>query len=777
MSNQENHRVDISEEVNEFLVESGENLDLLDQDLISLETHPGDLDRISSIFRTIHTIKGTCGFLGFDKLESVTHVGENLLSKLRDGTYTLTPELTDVLLELVDVIRVYLSTIEESGGEGDVEYPELIAKLSRLVDNGVDAEAELDESSTRTISENAFVFVNEKTLESNNKDPHKPGSASEVFTDCETSNDMEDGAIPSQGEVDRSGEVKGRTVPSAPGETKTGISESSVRVDVSLLDNLMDLVGELVLARNQILQYSSADTSSALTATTQRLNLITSELQESVMRTRMQPIGTVLAKFPRIVRDLSTGFDKRVRLEFEGKETELDRTIIEAIKDPLTHLIRNSVDHGIETPSVREVKGKDGEGMLKISAYHESGYVNIEIADDGAGIDPERVKAKAIEKRLLTPEMASRMTSREAIGLIFSPGFSTAEVVTNVSGRGVGMDVVKTNIEKIGGSIDVLSIPDRGTTFKIKIPLTLAIVPALIVSCTQERYAIPQTSLVELIRLDGEQVSRSISVIDGRAVLRLRGNLVPLIELAEILNVIEKSDLRKLDPINIVIVQTEHGPFGLFVDSVVDTQEIVVKPLGRQVKNVGVFSGATIMGDGRVALILDVSGLAEAAALSSNDSTVSARNNDVKSDQDEGRYDTFLVVKAGANSRYAISLSGIDRLEEFDQGQIEWTANAPVVQYRNRIMPLLWLASALGSSMSEEYPTCYQVVVHSSGARSVGVVVDEILDITEVKVTVDPYSARLGVLGSAVISGRVTEIVDLSIVVDSFLADYEGANA
>ncbi len=759
MSDTDNERVDVPEEVVEFLIESNENLDRLDQDLVALETDPSDKDRISSIFRTIHTIKGTCGFLGFTRLEAVAHVGENLLSKIRDETYSLDAEKTDALLEMVDSVRGYLAQISSTGTEGTEEHFELIAKLQGLVD-GTSAPKTRTRKAVRTksVSANAFVFSDEPETSTSKSDVEEPATP-----------------VVKEPSIEPKASSPSNEPKNPPTEVKNSISDSSVRVDVSLLDNLMDLVGELVLARNQILQYTSTDSSSTLSATTQRLNLITSELQENVMKTRMQPIGTVLTKFPRVVRDLAISCGKKVDLEFEGKETELDRTIIEAIKDPLTHLIRNSVDHGIEVPEQRRLLGKRESGVLKISAYHESGYVNIEITDDGSGIDPERIRAKAVEKGLIAPDLAARLTDRETTALIFAPGFSTAEAVTNVSGRGVGMDVVKTNIEKIGGSIDVISVPARGTTFKIKIPLTLAIVPALIVSCSGERYAIAQTSLVELIRLDEEQIAKSVAVIDGRAVLRLRGKLVPLVDLGSLLKARSANDVHLLDSINVVVVQGEHGPFGISVDGVVDTQEIVVKPLGKQVKDVGVFSGATIMGDGRVALILDVGGVSSAGALDGSESHgVGPKENG--SEEDSGHDSkTLLVVKAGDNSRLAISLESIDRLEEFDVGDVEWAGGAPVVQYRGAIMPLLWLSSALGSvPSSDEGQSTYQVVVHSVGSRSVGVVVDAILDITEVSLKIDPHTARLGVLGSAVIAQKVTEIVDLSVIVECFLSSYEG---
>jgi two-component system chemotaxis sensor kinase CheA len=477
--------------VREFLVESSENLDLLDRELINLEKDPGNRGTLASIFRTLHTIKGTCGFLGFTKLESVAHVGENLLSKLRDGELALTPEMTTALLAMVDAIRQMLASVEATGNEGERNDQELIQTLTRILQGSAGAAkaegltpppapaevapAELVVAPTAAVAASPVevAVAAPPVVEAAPKTEGKPEHA-EHSADHGPAPTIESGAQ---------------------SQSRTAASESSIRVDVTLLDKLMNLVGELVLARNQILQFSNAAEDAGLLAPSQRLNLITTELQEGVMKTRMQPIGNIWSKFPRTVRDVATMCGKQVRIEMEGKETELDKTIVEAIKDPLTHIVRNSVDHGIEKPEKRVAVGKPAEGRLLLRAYHEGGQVIIEISDDGGGLDSERIRRKAVEKGLITPEQAARMGEREGVNLIFLPGFSTAEKVTNVSGRGVGMDVVKTDIEKIGGTVDVQSKPGAGTTVRMKIPLTLAIIPALIVTSGGDRYAIPQISL------------------------------------------------------------------------------------------------------------------------------------------------------------------------------------------------------------------------------------------------------------------------------------------
>ena len=575
--------------INEFIVESYENLDQLDQDLVGLEKNPGEVSILSSIFRTIHTIKGTCGFIGFSKLESVAHVGENLLSKLRDGELTLNPPITSALLAMVDAIRQMLSCIEESQNEGDVDYSELIGTLTTLLKGESSETAPVPAESSPTAE---AVEASEEVAPVPQDEPPAQVLVPEAK--------KEESPAP---QAEPSGGVEKK-------QEKASMADTNIRVDVNLLDQLMNLVGELVLARNQILQFGDQGQDAAFAATTQHLNLVTTELQEGVMKTRMQPIGNVWNKFPRVVRDLATSCGKKIRLEMEGKETELDKTLIEAIKDPLTHIVRNSADHGIESPEDRKAAGKNEEGMLKLRAFHEGGQVNIEIIDDGGGIDPVKIKQKALEKNVITQEQAARMSDRELVNLVFAAGFSTAAKVTNVSGRGVGMDVVKTNIEKIGGTVDIQSKFKEGTTLKIKIPLTLAIIPALTVMTGGDRYAIPQVNLLELVLLEGEQAIKSVEFIQGAPVYRLRGHLLPLIYLHEELKVDKKEDN---DKVNIVVLQADERQFGLVVEGVRDTEEIVVKPLSQQLKGIPAFSGSTIMGDGKVALILDVMGLAQSA--------------------------------------------------------------------------------------------------------------------------------------------------------------------
>jgi two-component system chemotaxis sensor kinase CheA len=734
------------EVVQEFLVESHENLDRLDQDLVALERTPDDVETLSSIFRTIHTIKGTCGFLGFSRLESVTHVGENLLGKLRDRELALDADIVSGLLRMVDAVRAMLANIESTGGEGDGDYDDLVEELGRLGRGEVPLLGEILVEQTAATVEDVVHAVHAQE----EGDERQLG---ELLVD--------------EGVVRPNELVEALTVQA---EARSAVADHSIRVDVSLLDKLMNLVGELVLARNRVLQFTRADSDPGFVTTSQRLNLITSELQEGVMKTRMQPVGTVWSKFPRVVRDLALQCGKQVRIEMEGEDTELDKTIIEAIKDPLTHIVRNSVDHGIETPEQRLAAGKPAEGRLFLRAFHEGGQVNIEVSDDGAGIDVEKVRARAVERNLLTADQASRMGDHEVANLIFLPGFSTASAVTNISGRGVGMDVVKTSVEKIGGTVDLQPRPGQGTTLRIRIPLTLAIIPALIVVTGGDRYAIPQVNLLELVRLEGEQARTAVEKIHDTSVYRLRGNLLPLVDLRHELALPPREDEEgedRDDVMNIVVLQADDRQFGLVVEGVTDTEEIVVKPLGRQLKSIPTFAGATIMGDGRLALILDVLGLAQQARVVSAGRERNAPTGTTSSAVSTDDTQAVVVLRVGSDGRVALPLSRVARLEEFPRDLVERGAGHDVVQYRGEIMPLIDVAAALGLAPAGSDSELLQVVVHSESGRSVGLVVEEILDIVEEHLELASVASRTGLLGSAVVQGRVTDLLDVAAVVES----------
>ncbi len=623
--------------IREFLDESYENLDQLDQDFIALETAPHDHQRLASIFRTIHTIKGTSGFFGFSKLGAIAHAGESVLSRLREGTLVLDPAITTGLLDCVDAIRKVLKSIETTGQEGNSDFRALNEQLAKISASPKVSPQAKSSGSTPVTDSPATRQASIAPVAVTVKPPAPPQTPSTPPLPLPTAKSPPSTppiAVTSEGTLKPIAEAtSGENVvaPATPAKSseapperevaKASTAEGSIRVDVAVLDRLMNLVGELVLARNQLLQFTRYYEDRTLQGVTHRVNQITSELQQGVMKTRMQPISGLWSKLPRVVRDLAATCKKEVQLEMCGQETELDRSLIEAIRDPLTHLIRNSIDHGIESPEGRLAVGKPSMGMLRLSAYHEGGLVNIEIIDDGQGIAVDRIKRRALERGLITEQDAAIMSENELIQLIFMPGFSTAEKVTDISGRGVGMDVVKTNIEKIGGSIDILNRPGQGTNVRVKIPLTLAIVPALIISTNEQIFAVPQASLTELLTLEGEQAAHAIEMVHDIPVYRLRGKLLPLIFLDRMFGAPEDQSPLYRDKLHIVVVQAADVRFGLIVDEIHNTEEIVVKPLHQALTSMRVFSGATIMGDGQVALILDVTGLAWQAGMSSDESS------------------------------------------------------------------------------------------------------------------------------------------------------------
>jgi two-component system chemotaxis sensor kinase CheA len=676
----------------DFLRESRDNLDRLEQDLVAMEKDPACRKTLASVFRTIHTLKGTCGFFSYEKLEGIAHAAENLLSLLRTEKLAMTEEVANALLATADLIREILAQIEEHGQEGETDGSAVVEMLTRL-------------QTGQSIAARPVVSV-----------------------------------------------TSGETSPARSAET-------TVRVSIALLDQLMNMVGELVLTRNQIVQSARRTEDAGAAAAAQRLNTITSELQERVMKTRMEPIGNIWNKFPRLVRDLEQACGKKVRLALDGAGTELDRSLLDAIRDPLTHLVRNAVDHGIESPARRRAAGKPDAGQLAIRAYHEGGLVNIEMIDDGAGIDTRRVAAKAIERGLITREEASALSEREAIELIFLPGFSTVEAVSHISGRGVGLDVVKTHIERIGGMVDVLTEAGRGTTFKIKIPLTLAIIAALTVTCGGERYAIPQVNVVELLRIDART---GLERVHGVAVHRLRDQLLPILFLAHELQL---PDLSEDDGTHlIVVVQAGERRFGLMVEDVHDASEIVVKPLGLLLKGTPCLAGATIMGDGSVALILDIFGLARRAGLIAAEAHLQAAAGPKAGPVLEPG-ENLLIFGVG-DRRLAMPLAAVDRIEEFSRERIEWAGAREAVHCRGQILPLISVAEALNVPADRTGPgETVPAIVYTENGRSAALVVHCITDIVRGTAELQRGTPRRGVLGSAIIGERLTDLLDVRAVI------------
>lgn len=749
----------------EFLAESFENLAQVEQDLVVLEREPGDPARLASVFRAIHTIKGTCGFFGFGRLGALTHAGENLLGRIRDREIAMDREIADALLALVDGVRLILKRITSEGGEGNDDFEPLVATLNRLHDSRAPKPSPgHPASATPPVAPPAPAPAREPGLlapliASGRLDPEAVASAAreQQLGDPRRIGEIlvDRGALAAE-DVREALALGGDPAAHA-------LSEGSIRVDVHLLDVLMNLVGELVLARNQLLQKVSSSDFLDLPGTTQRLNLITTELQEGIMKTRMQPVASLCNKLPRLVRDVAAACGKEVRLELEGIETELDRTIIESIRDPITHLIRNAIDHGIEAPDARLAAGKPREGRLLVRAFHEGGKVNLEVCDDGAGLSVERIRDRALRANLVPADRASRLTDREWAQVVFLPGFSTAERVSTVSGRGVGMDVVKTNVERIGGAIDIDSRPGAGVTVRIRIPLTLAIVPALIVRVAGERYAVPQVNLIELIRIGSDRESDSIAEVADTPVLRYRGGLLPLIDLRATLG-LEAAPSGGADR-SVAVLHADAASFGLVVDAIDASQEIVVKSLGETLRRIPVFAGATILGDGKVALILDVPGLARHAGI-----TVRADRRDATAPATDvaparTAEGTLILCRVGRDWPVAIPQESIARLEEFPRSRVERVGDRDFVQYRNGILPLIPLAGLLGAAAGNAPGApegdAFHVVVCERAGRSVGLVVEEIVEIVDERLPAGLEDVRPGFAGTAVIRGRVTDLLDV----------------
>ncbi|GGN79117.1 ATPase [Actinoplanes lobatus] len=759
---------DLGEIVGEFLMESHENLDQIDRDLVSLEQEPDSRDLISRIFRAIHTIKGTSGFLAFSRLEKLAHAGESLLSRLRDGVQPVTPETITVLLVCIDGVRSILASIEENGTEAEVDIDSMIVKIQAQMNAPSDgAPAAAPTAASAAPAAEAPVSVEQETPTAPRPVPDPVAEQrqplGQILVDAGAAQATDvSSALQQQIEGDerRLGTIlleEGKAQPAAVSEAlqsqapKRSIADSAIRVDVDLLDTLMNMVGELVLARNQLVRGVMETGDSGLVRSAQRLGMITSELQEGIMKTRMQPIEHIWSKLPRVIRDLSNSMGKQVALVMEGKETELDRSLLEAVKDPLTHLVRNAVDHGIEDPERRIAAGKGPEGTLTLRAYHEGGHVAVEVADDGAGLDVDRIAEKAVQKGLLRPEQIPNMDKRDIMAMVFQPGFSTAAKVTNVSGRGVGMDVVKTNIENIGGAVSVDSTAGEGTVWRLTIPLTLAIIQALTVDCGDQRYVVPQVAVLELVFIDGNNTK--VEYASGAPVYRLRGKLLPLVRLDRALGLEVGGD----QGVYIMVLQADGRRFGLVVDRVLNTEEVVVKALNTRFKDIGLYAGATILGDGKVGLILDVSSLARRSHLA-----VDSERESVAEKRGQAAVGTErLLVTAVGERRVAIPLDTVTRLEEFPRDRIEHAGSREVVQYRGQILPLVRLSHLLGAYGEELEGDTVSVVVYSEGGKSVALVVDRIVDIAENSTTARRDAEEDGLVGTAVIQQRVTELLDV----------------
>ena len=740
----------------DFIVESRENLDRLDHELVALEQEPNNKDLLADIFRTIHTIKGSAGFLNLVKLEQVSHHTEDVLARLRAQQLVLDADMTTTLLSAVDYIKSLLFTIEKTGDEGDTNINEIVEELQALaegrevrkVEDRFIVEAEELERETE-----AELWIEERLSQ-----PPLPEEELELPQETDGLDEQ----------IQETPEDRTSTKISEVLEhLSSGVEDSRIHVDVQLLDQLMNLTGELVLARNQVVQFSTKFDDKGFRTVSQRMNAVVSELQETVMKTRMQPIKKVFGAFPRLVRDLSKLHGKNVKLSMEGQNTELDRTLIEAIKDPLTHLVRNAIDHGVESPGVRKKLGKPSTAKISLHAYHEGGLVNVEISDDGAGIELVRVKEKAIKEGLITPQKAEEMTERDLLHLIFRPGFSTARKITKISGRGVGMDVVKKNLDRIGGNIDVQTEPHKGTTMKIRIPITLAIIPVLIVMVDGRRFAIPQVNLEELIMVqDDAGKTKSIEKVHGAEVYRLRGQLLPLIRLNKVLNISKNNgNEAHNNTLNIVVLSAGDARFGLIVDDVGDTEEIVVKPLSSHIKQLPYYDGATIMGDGSVALILNTGGLFSTTQITPEEikkvEQVFAEEQEKVSMVTTAEHkQTIVLFRVSEKEYYGVPLAFVVRLEEFSASQIEYSGGREVIQYRNEILPLIRLEPYLNIKSIPDQETLSLIVF--SVEKQIGLVVTEIINTIEISTQIDTETFKQkGVLGSTIVEGHSVLILDI----------------
>ncbi|MGY4628728.1 hybrid sensor histidine kinase/response regulator [Bradyrhizobium sp. USDA 4486] len=802
----------------EFLTETSESLDTVDNQLVKFEQEPNNAKILDNIFRLVHTIKGTCGFLGLPRLEALAHAGETLMGKFRDGM-PVTGQAVTVILSSIDRIKEILAGLEATEAEPEGNDRDLIDKLEAMVEQGM---AAMSASASPIASGSAQPMPaagsSAPVAEAPPLVPDAPGAeakpapAKEMTTGSLVEQTLERPLRPGEVSLDElerafretaieapvpAPVAKAEPAPAAeapaakqaakqaketakPAKEKAApkksmadesagegdrVANQSIRVNVDTLEHLMTMVSELVLTRNQLLEISRRNEDTEFKVPLQRLSNVTAELQEGVMKTRMQPIGNAWQKLPRIVRDLSSELGKQIELEMHGADTELDRQVLDLIKDPLTHMVRNSADHGLETPAERLASGKGEQGTIRLSAYHEGGHIIICIADNGRGLNTEKIKAKALSSGLVTEAELEKMSEAQIHKFIFAPGFSTAAAVTSVSGRGVGMDVVRTNIDQIGGTIDIKSVAGEGSSVTIKIPLTLAIVSALIVEAAGDRFAIPQLSVVELVRARANSEHR-IERIKDTAVLRLRNKLLPLIHLKKLLKI---DDGAASDPENGFIVVTQVGSqtFGIVVDGVFHTEEIVVKPMSTKLRHIDMFSGNTILGDGAVIMIIDPNGIAKAlgaSGSSAHDMADEGAGHHIGSGE---QTTSLLVFRAGSSQPKAVPLGLVTRLEELPADKIEFSNGRYMVQYREQLMPLVAMESVTIASQGAQ-----PILVFADDGRSMGLVVDEIIDIVEERLNIEVGGSSSGILGSAVIKGQATEVIDVGHFLPMAFADW-----
>lgn len=764
----------------EFLTETSESIDLVDEELVVLEQEPDNKKVLDNIFRLVHTIKGTCGFLGLPRLEAVAHASENVLGKFREGVVEVSPACVTLILASLDQIKVLLEYLEGHEVEPEGEDGALIAQLNRAADGEFS-----DASATITIEASVISSEAPTTPTSAPADDSEPDIGAAVLERKEARpgevslDELEAAFLAADGPDEETSTpepepaaVAEPSAPSAPVAVKENagpsIANQSIRVNVDVLENLMTMVSELVLTRNQLMQMVRNQEDSEFKVPLQRLSGVTTDLQEAVMKTRMQPIGNAWRKLPRIVRDLGHELDKKIHLEMVGADTELDRQVLELIKDPLTHMVRNSADHGLETTEERIALGKPAEGQVVLKAYHEGGHIIIQISDDGRGLPVDKIKAKVLANGLASESDLEKMSENQILKFVFAAGFSTAAKVTSVSGRGVGMDVVRTNIELIGGTVDVQSTQGKGSTFSIKIPLTLAIVSALIVESAKQRFAIPQLSVVELVRSRTGSDSQ-IERINGTPVLRLRDRLLPLVQMSTLLEIELNKDVDDIDegaessdePFGddsfIIVSQVGDNTFGIVVDGVFDTEEIVVKPTATLLRDIPLFSGNTILGDGSVIMIVDPNGVAASISTQATATAEELAEEEITRSGDNDDTISMLVFRAGSPEPKAVPLSLVTRLEEVETDRLEFADGQHVLQYRGNLMPVICLSD--DQELKKEGRQA--ILVFTDDDRAVGLAVDEIVDIVDEKISIEINSDTQGIVGTSVIREAATDVIDV----------------
>ena len=744
--------------LDEFLIEAEEIFDQLDIDFVKLESSPEDKALIGNIFRAVHTLKGSSGFFGFERIEKVAHASESLLSKLRDGTYLIDVSITNALLQSIDCLRGIVTQIQTARAEPTGDDTALVESLLAMAERGSGAvptpatpvatpTVSEQEAATEALVEAAAAILTAPAVTEPATPPATPAAAVATVSNSVREGELLSAEFEAQKEAtERQNEF------SAP-----------IKVNVDLLDNLMNLVSEMVLARNRLMSFAKTSGDLNFLNTVRSIDVITMGLQERMMMTRMQPIKNIWSKFPRLVRDVAQETGKLVELVQIGADTELDRTLLESIRDPMTHIIRNSIDHGIELPEIRHQKGKLPTGTITLNAFHEKGMIVVELGDDGAGVNVPMVSQKAVQMGLVTQERVDRLSDREIIDFIYLPGFSTKEQVTSLSGRGVGMDVVRTNVQEIGGTVEIVT-SDAGTKIRLRIPLTLAIMPAVFVRCGNQQFAIPQSNVVEMVRHHAEAGKPGVEDFYGVPVLRLRDRLIPLLYLNHELGIQPLRD-DPTAPLNIVLVQAAGILFGLVAEEILFMQEIVVKSVGPLMKGTPIYSGTTILGDGRVSLIFDISGIAIRSGLISKlmenefQSTISQ-----EAAQLSDETDAFLLFDLHGLEHVAIPLAFVTRLESFNVKDIYQRGTHDVVMYDDQIMQLIWLDDLVdGGSRDGLYADRQlSVIVYYVEDKPVGFVVRKIFDIfhTSADVTISG-PVQKGISGSAIVSGKVVSFLNV----------------